>query len=85
METSSFKTTALTLTLTEAERLIARVRHARFLADRDIAVYMQPADPMVMEDGTSQLAVYVKVDAPSPMAIGMGIGFLVAISEGIVK
>jgi hypothetical protein len=73
---------ALYLTTAEAEVLQRRIRHCRFLLDRGIEVYTVSAEPMVMHDGSKSPAVRLMVRAPSDMTCGMGVGFVVALSEG---
>jgi hypothetical protein len=76
---------ALHLTVTEATRLLARVKGARYLHNRGIEVYMVPSEPVFMHDGPKEDGVNVMVRAETDFACGVGVGFLVAVSEGIQK
>lgn len=50
-----------------------------------IEVYAVPAsEPMVMADGTSIPAVTVMVRAETDKDCGIGVGFVTAISEGLI-
>ena len=74
---------ALHLTVTEATRLVARVKGARYLVNRGIEVYLVPSEPVFMHDGAKEDGVNVMVRAETDFACGVGVGFLVAVSEGI--
>lgn len=76
---------ALTLTANEGARLLSRLAKSTFLQARGIEVYTVPAsEPMVMADGTKFPAVTVMVRAETDMACGIGVGFVTAISEGLI-
>jgi len=74
---------ALHLTSNEANRLVARVKEASYLLARGIEVYLVTAEPVVLNDGSKHVGVNVMVRAESDFACGVGVGFLVAISEGV--
>lgn len=76
---------ALTLTKNEAVHLLNRLAKSTFLKARGIEVYAVPAlEPMVMDDGRSFPAVVVMVRAETDKACGIGVGFVTAISEGLI-
>jgi len=86
MTTELSQSRALTLTVNDATRLLSHLRHSTFLMHRGIEVYTVPAiEPMIMNDGSKHPAVEVMVRAETDKACGMGIGFVVAISEGVHK
>lgn len=77
---------ALRLTVTEGEQLKRRLSRSMFLANRGIEVYLVPCEePMVMADGVTMApSVLVMVRAETDMRCGMGVGFVTAISEGLI-
>lgn len=74
----------LHLTSSEATHLLARLNHSRFLQNRGIEVYTVPSEPMVLGDGSKHEAVTVMVRAETEKAAGVGVGFVTAISEGLI-
>lgn len=85
MTTELSQSRALTLTVNEADSLLRRLRRSTFLLNRGIEVYTVPStEPMVLNDGSKHLAVEVMVRAETDKACGMGVGFVTAISEGLV-
>lgn len=76
---------ALTVTESEGHRLVARVGRSPYLLARGVEVYTVPAlEPLVMGDGTKLAAVTVMVRAETDFACGLGVGFVVVTSEGLV-
>jgi hypothetical protein len=76
---------ALTLTTDEATRLLARLKKANYLLNRGIEVYaVADTEPFVMGDGSKHPASSVMVRAEDDHLCGVGVGFVVAISEGLV-
>ncbi len=76
---------ALTLTENEANHLLRRLAKSAFLKDRSIEVYTVPSlEKIPMADGTSVPAMTVMVRAETDKACGIGVGFVTAISEGLI-
>jgi len=76
---------ALHLTKSEGERLLKRLENSSFLRTRGVEVYTVPSEPFVMGDGSKHEGVTVMCRAETDMQCGMGVGFVVAVSEGIHK
>ena len=77
---------ALHLTASEATRLLKRLENSSFLRTRGVEVYTVPmTEPFVMNDGSKVEGVTVMCRAETDMQCGMGVGFVVAISEGVHK
>lgn len=76
---------ALYCTASEAQTLLRRLQGAKFLMTYGVEVYTVPAEPMPMENGSKVDAVFVMCRAETDMQCGMGVGFVTAISEGLVK
>ena len=78
---------ALTLTVSEYNRLYARARKVSFLLQRDIVVSSEPCEPLPVqgeEGGVTLLpACFVHVSAETDFLAGVGVGFLTAMSEGV--
>jgi hypothetical protein len=86
MSTELSQWTALHVTKSEGERLIARLRGSQFLMSHGVEVYTVPStEPFVMHDGSKHEGVTVMVRAETDLSCGMGVGFVTAISEGLVK
>jgi len=76
----------LQLTVSEADRLLSRVRNASILRTYGIDITTTPSNnKMPMQDGTLVDAVYVFVTAETEVQAGIGKGWLIAIDEGISK
>src|SRR5271166_4105842 len=52
MKTELSQRHALYLTKSEADRLLANIHNATFLVNRAIEVYLEPAEPIPMQDGS---------------------------------
>lgn len=75
---------ALALTKSEAETLLKRLSKTTFLAIRGIEVYAVPmTEPFIMGNGSKHEGAIIMVRAGTERACGMGVGFVVAISEGL--
>ena len=76
---------ALHLTASEATRLLKRLENSSFLRTRGVEVYTVPSESVIMNDGSKVDGVTVMCRAETDMQCGMGVGFVVAISEGVHK
>ncbi len=77
---------AIRLTVEEAERLLRKLRLSSFLHNHAITLTLEPhPEPFMMNDGTKLPTANIRVTAENDVSVGMGCGFVVAISEGVHK
>jgi hypothetical protein len=84
MSTPSTVTVRQALILTEKEWsvLFDKIRESSFLRNRGVEVYTEPCEPLIVDNkGTREPAVFVKVRGETPVACGIGIGWVTAQGE----
>lgn len=75
---------ALHMSQVEANCLMARLNRGTFLTNRGVEVYVVDAEDFVLHDGSKVPGVNVRVRAETEYKVGLGVGFVTAISEGVV-
>lgn len=75
---------ALHLPEIEAKCLLVRLARGTFLTNRDVEVYAVDAVDCVLADGSKVPGAHVMVRAETEFKVGLGVGFVTAISEGLV-
>jgi len=73
----------LHLTKTEADHLLRRLAGSSYLIARGVEVYAVPDEDFVLSDGSRHPGVTIMVRAETDVQVGMGHGFVTAISEGL--
>ena len=85
METNLIERLALTLATEEAVLLVKKLSPVRFLRNSGIEVYLVPmSEPFMLPSGQAVPGSYLKVRAETDFRCGMGVGYVVAVSEGSI-